>query len=136
MPALRRAAAGKPPGLAGGPDHDRGGRCGLSTRHGVVLACMLANAVCYVDRANMAVAAVAMRAEYGWDAPTEGASSQQLAVVLAASSSQSSAESGQCTLLFCTENELRSLHRALAAVVGPCCLRVLPSITTVWALQH
>ena len=34
--------------------------------------CLLANAVCYVDRTNISVAIVVMRAEFGWSAAVEG----------------------------------------------------------------
>lgn len=41
-------------------------------RYGVVALCFLATLICYIDRVNMSVAAIALQREFGWSDTTKG----------------------------------------------------------------
>jgi uncharacterized membrane protein YgcG len=51
-----------------GGDNSNSGRCCCCShrRYGVLVFCFLANVVCFVDRTNIAVAALAIQADYNW----------------------------------------------------------------------
>jgi ACS family sodium-dependent inorganic phosphate cotransporter len=53
--------------MTGSPAYSR-----LPRRHFVVAMCFLAVFVCYIDRVNISVAALAMQERFGWSETTKG----------------------------------------------------------------
>jgi ACS family sodium-dependent inorganic phosphate cotransporter len=53
-------------------DAPASGRAGWQRRYTIIALCACASLICYIDRVNISVAAIAMQEDYGWSETTKG----------------------------------------------------------------